>query len=292
MRRDTLVFTVAGIVFGLVVGYMAASWDVVPRPAAIGGRRRAAATAAAPATKSLNPDEVAALESLAARQPGDASVRVELGNLYMDAERWDEAIRWYREALAVNPALVETSDGPRGVPGQLRPAGGGPRGVRAACSRADPGHRNALYNKGIALLQMGRAAEAAAAWEELLKRHPADPQLQGLRGRIEQIRATASREVIRVLLQVLQFLFWLLAAAPRGAHRGPRVLARARPAPRDRPAAPRRRCAPPRTSSSTASATPTCPAPAPSSREWRAARSTSARPPCRDKALAAVARAS
>jgi cytochrome c-type biogenesis protein CcmH/NrfG len=55
----------------------------------------------------------------------------------------------------------------------------------------DPGHRNALYNKGIALLQMGRAGEAATVWEELLKRHPGDPQIQGLRGRIEQIRATA-----------------------------------------------------------------------------------------------------
>ena len=92
MRRDTLVFTAAGVVFGLVVGYMAASWDVVPRPAAAGAVAAApAAPAAAPAKPGLNPDEAKALESLAARQPGDAAVRVELGNLHMDAERWDEA---------------------------------------------------------------------------------------------------------------------------------------------------------------------------------------------------------
>ena len=192
MRRDTLVFAVAGIVFGLVVGYMAASWDVVPRPGAIGGQAATAAATApfAPATKILNPDEVAALESLAARQPGDASVRVELGNLFMDAERWDEAIRWYREALAVNPALVETrTDIGACLVSSGRPAEGLVEfeGVLAG----DPGHRNALYNKGIALLQMGRAGEAATVWEELLKRHPGDPQIQGLRGRIEQIRATA-----------------------------------------------------------------------------------------------------
>ncbi len=36
MRRDTLVFALAGIVFGFVVGYMAASWDVIPRPVAGG----------------------------------------------------------------------------------------------------------------------------------------------------------------------------------------------------------------------------------------------------------------
>jgi len=192
MRRDTFVFAVAGIVFGLVVGYMAASWDVVPRPAAIGGQAATAAATApsAPATKSLNPDEVAALESLAARQPGDASVRVELGNLFMDAERWDEAIRWYREALAVNPALVETrTDIGACLVSSGRPAEGLAEFERVLAG--DPGHRNALYNKGVALLQLGRAGEAAAVWEELLQRHPGDPQIQGLRGRIEQIRATA-----------------------------------------------------------------------------------------------------
>jgi tetratricopeptide (TPR) repeat protein len=192
MRRDTLVFTVAGIVFGLVVGYMAASWDVVPRPAAIGRQAGAGAAPApaTPATKRLNPDEVAALESLAARQPGDASVRVELGNLYMDGERWNEAIRWYREALSVNPALVETvTDVGACLVSAGRPAEGLAEFERVLAD--NPGHRNALYNKGIALLQMGRAGEAAAAWEELLKRHPEDPQIQGLRGRIEQIRAMA-----------------------------------------------------------------------------------------------------
>jgi cytochrome c-type biogenesis protein CcmH/NrfG len=191
MRRDTLVFTVAGVVFGLVVGYMAASWDVVPRPAAV-ARPVAAPVPATPAAKGLNPDEVKAMESLAARQPGDVAVRVELGNLYMDAERWDEAIRWYREALALDPARTDTvTDLGACLVSAGRPAEG--LAQFAKVLQGDPGHRNALYNKGIALLQMGRAREAVATWEELLKRHPDDPQIQGLRGRIEQIRATAPR---------------------------------------------------------------------------------------------------
>jgi tetratricopeptide (TPR) repeat protein len=190
MRRDTLVFTVAGTLFGLVVGYMAASWDVVPRPAAVVAAPVASAPAPAPAPR-LNPDEVKAMESLAARQPGDAAVRVELGNLYMDAERWDEAVRWYREALAINPGLVGTMTDL----GASLVSAGKPEEALAEFEKvlqADPGQRNALYNKGIALLQMGRGNEAAAAWEELLKRHPDDPQIQGLRGRVEQIRATSA----------------------------------------------------------------------------------------------------
>jgi cytochrome c-type biogenesis protein CcmH/NrfG len=199
MRRDTLVFTVAGVLFGLVVGYMAASWDVVPRPAAVGAAGAvgtpAAAPAArtAPAAKGLNPDEVKAMESLAARQPGDVAVRVELGNLYMDAERWTEAVRWYREALALNPALTDVVTDL----GACLVSSGRPEEGLAEFDKVlqgDPGHRSALYNRGIALLQMGRAEDAATAWEELLRRHPDDPQVQGLRGRIDQIRAAAPRE--------------------------------------------------------------------------------------------------
>jgi tetratricopeptide (TPR) repeat protein len=189
MRRQTLAFTIAGTLFGLVVGYMAASWDVVPRPAATAVA--AARAPADPAPGRLDPGEARALASLAARQPGDAAVRVELGNLYMDAERWEEAIRWYREALALDASRPDVlSD-----LGACLVSSGRPAEALAELEKvldADPAHRNALYNKGIALLRTGRAADAAAVWEELLARHPDDPRLQGLRGRIGQIRASAA----------------------------------------------------------------------------------------------------
>lgn len=192
MRRETIVFTVAGVVFGLVVGYMAASWDVVPRPvAAVAAQAPAAAGTDAPAgPRSVDADQAAALAALAERQPGDAGVRVELGNLFMDAERWEDAIRWYREALAIRPELAEVATDL----GACLVSAGRPAEGLAEFERVlggDAGHRNALYNKGVALLQMGRAGEAVAAWEELLRRHPDDPQIQGLRGRIDQVRATA-----------------------------------------------------------------------------------------------------
>jgi tetratricopeptide (TPR) repeat protein len=190
MRRETLVFTAAGVLFGLVVGYMAASWDVVPRPVAL-ATPAAAPAPRAPGKPAVNPDEVKALEALAARQPGDASARVELGNLYMDAERWEEAIRWYREALALDPSRpdVETDLGACLV------SSGSPEQALAEFDkalRAKPEYKNALYNKGIALLQLGRPAEAAAVWEDLLERYPDDRQLRGLRARIEQIRAASA----------------------------------------------------------------------------------------------------
>jgi tetratricopeptide (TPR) repeat protein len=193
MRRETLVFTAAGVVFGLVVGYMAASWDVAPRPPAALAVAAPAAVAApsASAVPGASPEEVKALETLAARQPGDPAVRVELGNLHMDAERWDEASRWYREALALDPAR---SDVATDLGACLVSAGRPAEGLAEfeKVLREAPDHRNALYNKGVALLQMGRPSEAAAAWEELLRHNPGDAQIQGLRGRIAEIRATSA----------------------------------------------------------------------------------------------------
>jgi tetratricopeptide (TPR) repeat protein len=190
MRRETFVFTAAGVLFGLVVGYMAASWDVGPRPVEAAVAATPGPRGTAPAKPAANPDEAKALEALAARQPKDVSARVELGNLHMDAERWDDAVRWYREALALDPKRpdVETDLGACLV------SAGNPEEALAEFDKAlqaKPDYKNALYNKGIALVQLGRTAEAAATWEELLKRNPDDPQLQGLRARIEQLRATA-----------------------------------------------------------------------------------------------------
>jgi cytochrome c-type biogenesis protein CcmH/NrfG len=193
MRRDTLAFTIAGVVFGFVLGYMAAGWGGMPQPAPVGTTAapagQAAAPAEAPATRPTpDPDELRAMESLAARQPNDAGVRTELGNVYMDAQRWDDAIRWYGEALKITPDNpdVRTDLGACYVHSG-RPA----QGLEQfdAVLKKNPGHRNALFNRGVALLNMGRQTDAADTWEELLKRHPDDPQLARLRGRILDIRA-------------------------------------------------------------------------------------------------------
>jgi cytochrome c-type biogenesis protein CcmH/NrfG len=195
MRRDTVVFALAGIVFGFVVGYMAASWGQGPATVHPGASPAgAAATTAAPPASgpaALDPNEAQALESLAGRDPADVAVRVELGNLYMDHERWDEAIRWYRDALELSPDLpgVRTDLGACLVHSG-RPAEG--LSEFEAVLQQDESHRNALYNKGIALTQLGRTEEAVAAWEEVLRHHPADPQLRGLQGQIDALRASST----------------------------------------------------------------------------------------------------
>jgi cytochrome c-type biogenesis protein CcmH/NrfG len=135
----------------------------------------------------VDPNEVRALESLAARDNTNTSVRVELGNLYMDHRRFDDAARWYREAIAIKPdpdVIVDL--------GACLVNGGKATEGLAEFDKAlklSPDHRKAAFNKGVALMELGRAKEAVAVWDDLLKRFPDDPQLQTLKRQIDQVRA-------------------------------------------------------------------------------------------------------
>ena len=51
----------------------------------------------------LDETQVTALKSVAEREPKNVQPRTQLANLYFDADRYDDAIKWYDEALALAP---------------------------------------------------------------------------------------------------------------------------------------------------------------------------------------------
>jgi cytochrome c-type biogenesis protein CcmH/NrfG len=198
-----MVFFVAGMVFGCVLGYMLANLGGggdAPRPVALGepppsGKAPSGEPARPGAESSSAPDpnEVKALESLAKRNTSDARVRVQLGNLYMDHSRFDDAARWYQEALKLEPGSSDVLvDLGACFVNMGKPQDGLARFDEVL--KKDPGHKKALFNKGVALMESGRRQEALAIWEALLKRYPDDPQLSGLKEQIEQVRATRGKD--------------------------------------------------------------------------------------------------
>ena len=112
MKADGIAYGIAGILFGLIAGWVigtqqAAQRAPVSAPAAqsaqnasAGGQTRAAV---------LDETKVAALKGIAERDQSSAKPRVELANLYFDAERYDDAIKWYEEALKLDPNDVNVS---------------------------------------------------------------------------------------------------------------------------------------------------------------------------------------
>ena len=184
-----MVFTAAGLVFGFVLGYMVANaGGAKPAAPEAAVSRPGAAAAAAPKARELDASEVRALTSLADREKDNPSVRVELGHLFADHERCDEAVRWYREALDLVPKNADVHVDLGACLVQLARYDDALGSFESAL-KIDPAHKKAIFNKGLALAQAGRNGEAVKVWEDLLKKHPDDPQLQVLRGQIERLRA-------------------------------------------------------------------------------------------------------
>src|SRR5688500_2239399 len=109
MKPESIVFAIAGSLFGLIVGWILGHQQAITsRPALT---PQAQQTAAPPANNSGTPpaaplDEgrVQAMRTVAEQNPKDAEPRVQLGNLYFDAERYPDAITWYEEALKLSPS--------------------------------------------------------------------------------------------------------------------------------------------------------------------------------------------
>jgi tetratricopeptide (TPR) repeat protein len=109
MRRDAVVFAISGTFFGLIVGWILGSQAGRPAPGAVPQAATAAQAAGAQALPPLDARRVADLEQQANARPTDAQVRIELGNVYYDAERYDAAIPWYLQALALDPTAINAS---------------------------------------------------------------------------------------------------------------------------------------------------------------------------------------
>src|SRR5262245_4997831 len=112
MRSDSVVFGVAGIFFGVLVGWIIGSQQASGVMRA-GAAPPTPASSAAPAGQAAPPvfDEsrAASLKAAADRNPSDVESRVQLGNLNFDAERYDEAAKWYEAALTIDPKNVNAS---------------------------------------------------------------------------------------------------------------------------------------------------------------------------------------
>jgi tetratricopeptide (TPR) repeat protein len=112
VSKDALGLGVAGVLFGLLVGWIIGSQHAapaVPPPAAAATQPAGGQAAGQQAPPPLDESRAAALASTAQQNPNDEATRVQLGNMYFDAERYQEAANWYQQALAINPKDINAS---------------------------------------------------------------------------------------------------------------------------------------------------------------------------------------
>jgi tetratricopeptide (TPR) repeat protein len=193
MSRDALMLGVAGVFFGILVGWIIGSQQsagrVPPPPQTASAAAPAAGAAAQAQVAPLDESRVAALKERAARNPKDESLRVELANLYFDAGRFDEASQWYQQALTINPKDANVSTD-LGITYYYTNQPDRALAQFDHSLQIDPKHAKTLFNIGIVRAMGKQDLEGAIdAWNRVIAAAPDSEEAKAARQALERIRA-------------------------------------------------------------------------------------------------------
>lgn len=190
MKTESVVFAVAGMVFGLLVGWIIGD-QLARRPDQV-----AAAAPAVPASTpvqqppaSLDEGRVQALQTIVSSDPKNAEARVQLANTYFDGERYQDAVKWYEEALRLEPDNVNASTD-LGVSYYYLNQ---PDRALQQFDRSlaiDPKHTKTLLNQGIVRAFGKQDLDgASASWRKVVELAPESPEGQAAKRALESMRS-------------------------------------------------------------------------------------------------------
>ncbi len=194
MKSDAIAFGIAGIVFGLIAGWVIGSQQAATLPAAPAVAQQAAPSAPASgslATRAavLDDTQVNALKSVAEREPVNPAPRAQLGNLYFDAERYDDAIKWYTDALKLSPNDVNVSTD-LGVCFYYINKPDEALAQFAVSLKLDPKHAKTLLNLGIVKAFGKQDLQGASeAWQDVVRFAPASPEAQAAKRALDSLQS-------------------------------------------------------------------------------------------------------
>ena len=183
MKLESVIYAIAGVFFGLIAGWIIGSQQasMAPRPSVPVAEIRAAALRLTPfrerrRRRFLTSPRCRRCAPSPMRDPKNAVARAQLGNLYYDAGRYPDAIKWYAESLALNPkdASVSTDLGvsyyynnqPDLAIKQLEHS-----------LQVDPKHTKALLNLGVVRAFGKQDLKGATdVWRRLVEVAPDSPE--------------------------------------------------------------------------------------------------------------------
>jgi cytochrome c-type biogenesis protein CcmH/NrfG len=187
--KESVILGIAGVFFGILIGWIIGSQQVAP------ARQVAAAPADTQTQQSqtrtpppLDESRVSQLKATLENNPRNAAVRVELGNLYFDHERFVDAAAWYEEALKLEPRNVDVSTD-LGIAYYYmnRPDVALEQFNRSLA--IDPAHTKTLLNVGIVRAFGKQDLEGAAkAWERVIEIAPSSPEAGRARQALASLR--------------------------------------------------------------------------------------------------------
>jgi cytochrome c-type biogenesis protein CcmH/NrfG len=193
MRADAIVFGIAGSLFGLIIGWVLGTQQARgAAPVAAPMAQAAPASQQPPASPQPAPidaERVKALEGAAAQNAGDPQPRVQLGNMFFDAEQYAQAITWYEQALTINPRDTNVSTD-LGVAYYYTNQPDRALAQFEHSLQVDPKHIKTLLNVGI-VRAFGKQdlPGAARAWQQVVDLSPNSPEGQAAKKGLDGIKS-------------------------------------------------------------------------------------------------------
>ena len=202
MRSDSIVFAIAGMCFGIILGWVIGTQQATSRTGAVvqmqsgagepqqGANQQASGTRQPPA---LDEAKVQGLMTIIKSDPKNAGAHVQLGNAYFDAERYADSIKWYEESLKLDPKNVDASTD-LGVSYYYSSRTDEALKQFDYSLKLNPTHAKTLLNQGIVLAFGKRDLKGATdAWEKVVQLAPNSPEAQAARQGLQGIAAATGR---------------------------------------------------------------------------------------------------
>jgi cytochrome c-type biogenesis protein CcmH/NrfG len=204
MRSESIVFAIAGICFGVILGWVIGTQQA-SRRSTTQAQLQPSATAAAPAQSgnaaaggtrqppALDEGKVQSLLTIIKSDPKNAGAHLQLANTYFDAERYSDAIKWYEEALKLDPKNPDASTD-LGVSYYYSGRTDDALKQFQLSLNINPKHAKTLFNKGIVLAFGKRDLQGATdAWQQVVQLAPGTPEAQAAQQGLQGIAAAQGR---------------------------------------------------------------------------------------------------
>jgi Tfp pilus assembly protein PilF len=190
MKAESVVFAVGGMVFGVLVGWVVGDQQakhstpiaaVAPAPASSASETRQ--------PPPLDGSKVQALTNVVNGDPKNITARVQLANLYFDAERFPDAVKWYEQAAALDPKNVDVSTD-LGVSYYYSNQPDKALKQFDHSLDLDPKHSKTLLNQGI-VRAFGKQDlnGAQESWQKVVDLAPGTPEAQAALRALESLKS-------------------------------------------------------------------------------------------------------
>jgi tetratricopeptide (TPR) repeat protein len=181
MKLESIILTISGMCFGVIVGWMLATLqaDRTARELALPVQQaQGAAAGNTRQTPPLDEARVQALTTIIESDPQNAGAAVQLGTTYFEAEQFAEAGKWYEQAVKIDPKNVEGL-AQLGMTYFLLQRTDPALAEFEKALKLDPNHPTTLLNQGIVLWRgKNDLPGARAVWERLVKIAPESQEAQ------------------------------------------------------------------------------------------------------------------